>query len=94
MRIIRLLLLLLVVVLGVAFALLNANPVLVNYYLGSHQWPLAWVLLLALLAGAIIGVFTGLAATLGLRRELSQLRRQQRLDRQEIANLRSLPIKE
>jgi lipopolysaccharide assembly protein A len=93
-RIIRWLLLLLVVVFGMAFALLNATPVLVNFYVGSREWPLAWVLLLALLLGTLIGVLASLAASVGLRRELSQLRRQQRLERQEIANLRTLPIKE
>ena len=94
LRIIRFLLLLLVVMIGAAFALLNATPVMVNYYFGARELPLAWVLMLALMAGVLAGVIAALASSVRLRRELSQLRRQQRLDRQEITNLRALPIKD
>ena len=94
MRVIRFLLMLLVVALGVAFAMLNAGPVLVNYYFATIELPLALVLTGALMVGAIAGVLAALASGLKLRRELASLRRSHRLDRQEIDNLRALPVKD
>ncbi|MEO5342062.1 MAG: lipopolysaccharide assembly protein LapA domain-containing protein [Gammaproteobacteria bacterium SHHR-1] len=94
MRLIRFLLLLLVVMLGAAFALLNAGPVLLDYYYGSIELPLALVITAALLLGALAGVLAALASGLRVRRELASLKRSHRLDRQEIDNLRALPVKD
>jgi putative membrane protein len=94
LRIIRFLLMLLVVVIGAAFTVLNADPVMLNYYRGSIELPLALVLMAMLMLGALLGMLASLASNLRLRRELSVLRRQRRMDRQEIDNLRALPIKD
>lgn len=94
MRIIKFILILFIALFGAAFAVLNATPVNLNYYLGTQEAPLALVLVAALLVGALLGVVASFGVVLRLRHEMADLRRQQRLAQQEIDNLRSLPIKE
>lgn len=66
-----------------SFALVNTDPVTVRYYLG-YQWqaPLVLVLLVALCAGALIGLLVGLFHVLRLRREVAALKRELRAFRQ------------
>ena len=94
MRIIKFILVLFIVVIGAAFAVMNAAPVNLNYYLGVQEAPLALILVAALLLGAWLGVVASLGALVRLRHEVSDLRRKQRLAQEEIDNLRSLPIKD
>ena len=54
MRLIYLACALLVIVLGVVFAVLNAETVQLNYYLGSVDLPLSLVLVLAIIVGALL----------------------------------------
>lgn len=60
-----------------SFAIVNTDPVTVRYYLG-HQWeaPLVVVLLVAVCAGALVGLLAGLFQTLQLRREIAALKRE------------------
>lgn len=60
-----------------SFAIVNTDPVTVRYYLG-HQWeaPLVVVLLVAVCAGVLVGLLTGLFQTLQLRREIAALKRE------------------
>ena len=60
-----------------SFAIVNTDPVTVRYYLG-YQWqaPLVVVLLVAIGAGALVGLLTGLFQTLRLRREIAVLKRE------------------
>ena len=60
MRIISLLLTLLTLLIVIAFTLLNAKTVEVNYLIGSMTLPLAVIMLITLLIGTILsGVFLG-----------------------------------
>ena len=60
-----------------SFAIVNTDPVTVRYYLG-YQWqaPLVVVLLVAIGAGALVGLLTGLFQTLRLRRQIAVLKRE------------------
>lgn len=60
-----------------SFALVNTDPVTVRYYLG-YRWeaPLVVVLLVAVCAGALVGLLTGLFQTLRLRRQIAVLKRE------------------
>ncbi|MEW6353886.1 MAG: lipopolysaccharide assembly protein LapA domain-containing protein [Pseudomonadota bacterium] len=75
LRIIRLVFFLLVLILGLSFALLNAETVSLNYYFGYWQTPLALALVVALALGALLGVLASLGMVIGLKRENSRLRR-------------------
>lgn len=64
-------------ILILSFAIVNTDPVTVRYYLG-YQWqaPLVVVLLVAVCAGALVGLLTGLFQTLRLRRQIALLKRE------------------
>jgi putative membrane protein len=56
MRILSILLTLLLIIVGIAFAALNAKAVEINYLIGQTELPLAVVLLIALTSGIVITV--------------------------------------
>ncbi len=78
MGIVRILLLLVMVILGGAFAMLNQAPVTLNYYFGEYTMPLALLLLGMLLVGAFLGALVSMPARWRLRRELSAAKRKNR----------------
>ena len=93
-RIITFVLLLLVSLLGLTFALMNAEPVQLNYYFGSIEAPLSLVIVIAIIIGAALGVLASTGIVFGQKRELAKLRKSNKLAEQEVLNLRSLPLKD
>jgi len=93
-RIIIFALLLLVTLLGLSFALMNAEPVQLNYYFGTLQAPLSLVVVLAIILGAGLGVLASLGVVFSQKRELAKLRRSTKIVEEEVSNLRSLPLKD
>nr|WP_314898824.1 lipopolysaccharide assembly protein LapA domain-containing protein [uncultured Deefgea sp.] len=62
------------------FAMHNANPVRLNFYLDSSwEAPLALILLVFLVLGAAIGLLANLGQVIRLRREVLTLRKEKRL---------------
>lgn len=94
MRFFKLLFILLVMLIGVAFAVMNAENVNLNYYFGSTVLPLSVVLVGAVCFGAVLGILAGLGGLASLKRENASLRREARLASQEVQNLRTMPIKD
>ena len=94
MRLLKLLVILLLMVLGAAFAVMNAVTVPVDYYFGRRELPLPVMLLGALGVGALLGILAGLGTILGLKRDNARLRRRERLAVEEVNNLRSIPLRE
>lgn len=82
-----------IVILGVIFAVLNAEPVHLNFYFGETQLPLSLALILATLVGALLGVLASIRLILKSRRDVSRMRRAADIAEKEIANLRAIPIK-
>lgn len=80
--------------LGIIFAILNAETVTLNYYFASRQIPLSLAIMLAMLLGALLGVFASIVVIMKSRRELSRLRKAVNIAEKEIANLRAIPIKD
>lgn len=93
-RIVIFTILLLVALVGLSFALINAETVTLNYYFDSLQAPLSLVMVIALALGAIMGVMASLWVVIGLKRELAKMRKAAKVSEKEIANLRSLPMKD
>ncbi len=86
--------LVIVILLGITFACLNATPVEINYYIGVHYLPLSLLLTLSLTLGALIGFFIGLMMYCRVKRKNRHLRKRLNLVEKEIANIRSLPLQE
>lgn len=87
-RILGTLLVLLAVIIGISFAVLNARPVEIDYYLGSKELPLALVVVLAFAGGVILGIVGGMLKVAGLARENRRLRRQVHSMEDELMDLR------
>ncbi len=94
LRIFYLLLFLLLIVVGIAFAVLNAEVVEFSYYFSSRQIPLSLILVLAMFAGAVLGVLASTSLIIKLKREMAQLKKSASLAEKEITNLRAIPIKD
>ena len=82
-----------IMILGIIFAVLNAEPAHLNFYFGSKQMPLSMALILATLIGALLGVLASIQLIFRSKREASRLRRAVNMAEKEIANLRAIPIK-
>jgi putative membrane protein len=93
-RLVSAFIILLVLLLVLFFTILNGEPVTVNYYLGKIQAPLALVIILALVSGAILGLISSVLVIMATRHEVSKLRREIKHTEQELMNLRTLPIKD
>lgn len=75
MRLLSLLALTFAVVLGVTFAVLNAEQVTINYFLGTKQIPLSILILGVWVFGIAIGLLASSYTVLKLKVELRRLRR-------------------
>lgn len=93
-RIIGLLILLLALVTGLAFAVMNAGDVELNYYYGITTVPLSLALVVSLSVGAVLGVVSSMGLVLGLKRENAKLKRHIRSAEKELVNLRTVPLKD
>lgn len=79
---------------GITFSALNANAVWFNYYFASKQLPLAILLVAAFGFGILIGIIFSLFTMFKLKRETSRFKSRLKVVEQELANLRSSPLKE
>lgn len=93
-RLFFLILALLLLVLGITFAVQNAAPVTLNYYLGSLTAPLSLIVVLAIALGALLGVVTSMLLVFGQRRKVARLQRKLQMCEQEVRNLRQLPMRD
>ncbi|GAB4392206.1 MAG: LapA family protein [Gammaproteobacteria bacterium] len=94
MRILTYILLLILMVFGVTFAFLNAQPVEVNYYLATRHIPLSLLLVWVLGSGMLLGFLACFPMYLKQRRSTSKLKKRLKLVEKEIANLRAIPLKD
>ena len=94
LRLVYISLTLIVIIFGIVFAVLNAQDVQLNYYLGTVEKPLSLILIVAMLIGAILGIFASLSFIIGSRRNASKLKRSVEVAEKEIVNLRNIPIKD
>ena len=93
LTIIKLLLVFVFLFAGAAFALMNSAPVVVDLYFRTPELPLSLLLLLAVGVGILFGGFASAFYFMQIKKENADLRRKSRLAREEVQNLRAMPIK-
>ncbi len=76
MRLLSLLILTFAVLLGISFAILNADLVTVHYYIGVQQVPLSILILSVLVLGIVIGLIVSFPTLVRLRMELRRVNRE------------------
>jgi len=92
-RLILLLLALVVIAVGLSFAMLNAEPVTLDFYLGALSLPVSLWLVLALAVGVALGLGAALGILTRQRWQLTRLRREAASSREEVSELRKLPLR-
>ncbi len=94
-RIVYTVLAILVLFIGMAFAIKNNQVVELNYYFGL-KWsgPLSLALLTTLTLGVVAGYIASLRMVVRMQRQLVHARKEIRQIEQEVINLRALPIKD
>jgi len=80
------------VLLGITFAVLNSNNVTVHYYAGTQDLPLSLLMALSFAIGIILGLLVMLPKVLRLRFQARRLRKKLIVAEEEINNLRKIPI--
>lgn len=94
MRILSTVFFLLLVLLGITFAGLNAEPVSLNYYLGSIKVPLSLLLVVTFMIGGLLSLLFNIINYIRLKSANHVLRQRLKLAEAEIINLRTLPLKD
>ncbi len=93
MVLLKLLFLLVFLVLGAGFAIINDGPVSVDLYFLRPELPLSLVILLSMGLGIVLGGLAGMVYFMRVKKENADLRRKTRLVSEEVKNLRAMPIK-
>lgn len=83
-----------VLIFGTVFAIYNSSVVTLNLVLFSADMPLAFLVILTLILGAGLGILASMGMMYRNRRELHKLRKQAKLNKTEINNLRTIPFKD
>ena len=86
--------LLLIFIVGLYFGVLNSHDVQLRYYHGQMEAPLAVVVVIAALLGAVFGIIASLGVLMKAKREAARLRKTLSVTEKELMHLRSLPLKE
>lgn len=84
--------LLVLIVFGWSFSAENPDQVHFSYFIGSTEQPLSFLLVAALFLGSVIGVSASAVLVLLLKSQIRTLRKSETLARQEVQNLRVMPI--
>ena len=93
-RLFRFVFYLIVAVLALFFALLNAQTIPFNYYFGQIQLPLSLMLAISLALGAVLGVMVSLGMVIKAKRQASHQRKNADIAERELAKLRALPLQD
>lgn len=94
MRIITLVFYLLLIIIGVSFAALNAATVQVNFYVKTLSMPISVLMTMMLGFGILIGFILVIGRYWRLKIECRKMRSQLTLSEKEIKNLRSIPLQD
>ena len=82
------------IIISIGFAILNSTPVAIHYYIGIKQLPLSFLLVVSFGIGLIVGFSALLITTIRLRTNLRRVKKNLNVAKQEINNLRTMPIKD
>jgi putative membrane protein len=94
MRLFILFIYLLLIIVCLAFAALNATEVTLKLHWITLQLPLAFIMVICFAAGLVLGAILFIGKYLGLRHSYRKIKNQVSLMETEIKNLRSIPIQE
>lgn len=94
MRIAKIIFYLLIILLGISFAALNASNVKINFYIATWTMPVSVLAIIMLSVGIVCGLIISMGKFWRLKREIRKMRDQLKLTEKEIKNLRSIPLRD
>lgn len=94
MRLMMMMFYLLLVLLGVSFAALNAGSVTLNLYFKTLSLPISFLIISTFSLGILVGVVIFIGRYWGLKLKYRKVKHQLQLMEKEIKNLRSIPLKD
>lgn len=94
MRIVTYLLLLIVILIGITFAVLNPNAVTVNYYIGQKTLPLSLLIVFIFALGCFFGLLVGGWLLLKVKLKNYHLKQKLKVAEKEVQNLRAIPLQD
>ncbi|MBA4696086.1 MAG: LapA family protein [Legionella sp.] len=94
MRLLIVIFYVILILVGISFAALNANPVLVNLYFIKLTMPISVLMTAMFGVGLFLGMILVLLRYWRLKMAYIKLKNQFNLTAKEIKNLRSIPLKD
>ncbi|BCA95368.1 hypothetical protein TUM19329_17290 [Legionella antarctica] len=94
MRILMLVIYIVLIIIGVSFAALNASSVQVNFYFKTLSMPISVLMTIMLGVGIFIGFILFIGRYWRLKIEYRRMKSQLKLTEREIKNLRSIPLQD
>ncbi|CEG56790.1 lipopolysaccharide assembly protein LapA domain-containing protein [Legionella fallonii] len=94
MRLLMLVIYIVLIIIGVSFAALNASSVDVNFYFKTVSMPISVLMTIMLGVGILIGFLLFISRYWRLKIEYRKIKNQLRLTEKEIKNLRSIPLQD
>lgn len=93
MRILKVFLYILLLLVGISFAALNAGSVQVNLYVTTLTLPISVLMVIMIGIGLLIGFVLFVARYWRFKMELLKVQNQLKITEKEIKNLRDIPLK-
>lgn len=93
MRIIKVFLYIVLLLVGISFAALNAGSVQVNLYVTTVTLPISVLMVIMIGLGLLIGFVLFVARYWQFKMELLKVQNQLKITEKEIKNLRDIPLK-
>ena len=94
MKLVKLFFFMFFLIIGAAFAVLNADRVRLDYYFGITELPLSVVLIAFIAIGAALGIVACSSIVVRLKHENTGLKRKARMVKEEVNNLRTIPLRD
>ena len=94
MRIVTYLLLLIIILIGITFAVLNPTIVTMNYYIGQKTLPLSLLLVSVFAFGCFLGLLVGGWLLLKMKIKNYRLKQRLKVAEKEVQNLRAIPLQD
>lgn len=94
MRILSYIFLLLIILLGACFAMLNSQTVAINYFVGHRNAPLSLLLVLVFAIGCILGFLVTGTLLIKAKMQNHRLHKRLKLAEKEVENLRAIPLQD
>lgn len=94
MKIVKSIFIVLVIALGISFAILNAKSVPLNYYFDAKEISLALLLALTLAIGAFLGLLLAIPSFFRLKRSNRQMKSRLKSIEKDVEHLRISPFRD